>query len=248
MKHLIVCWDPTPRSPAARGAALRAHVAPALLSEPIHQLSLLVVDEHAQVRSPNPFPLWGPRPAAVLNLWTDDPTQLALAERLLAAEGFQTGTYTVDESTYRTYGDNPHAAPRDWPDGVRSPGLTAVTFLYRPPSFTREAWVERWFSTISPISEAIQPRTRYVRNVVREVRSAEVPAYDGIIEEAFPSARHLTDPFLFYGAADLPSLARHMSRILRAVSGFTRVWTITTVVMSEWFLRTPASAPPDAPR
>jgi hypothetical protein len=241
MKVVIVCWERSPRTPEARGIALRERVAPKLLESGVTRLGLLIADEHAQVRSPNPFPLWGRRPVAVLNLWVEDEEVARAALSLLATEGLDAAACRVDESLYRDYGDNPHAAPRDWPDGVRSPGVTAVTFLYRPPHLDPEAWVERWFSTISPVSEAIQPRTRYVRNVVTDWLDGgygPAPRYDGIIEEAFPSARHLTDPFLFYGAVDVFTLARHIGQILRAVTGFTRLWTITTVVMSEWFVQT----------
>ena len=35
--------------------------------------------------------------------------------------------YLVTESLYRDYGDNEHAAPRDWPDGQRSPGIITLT-------------------------------------------------------------------------------------------------------------------------
>ena len=67
--------------------------------------------------------------------------------------------YSVVESLYRDYGGNQWSTPRDWPDGERSPGVLTVALLQQHPDQTFDEWMTRWHTRISPITEAIQPRT-----------------------------------------------------------------------------------------
>ena len=106
----------------------------------------------------------------------------------------------MSESLYTDYGQNEFAAPRGWPDGERSPGLVMVTLMERPPRLGYEEWVRHWHEVQSPVSAAIQPRTRYVRNAVFRPVTEGAPPYEGIVEECWPSARHVEDPMLFYCA------------------------------------------------
>jgi hypothetical protein len=102
-----------------------------------------------------------------------------------------------------------------------------------------EEWYRRWFGTQSPVSEALQPRARYVRNAVARALTLEAPPYGGIVEEAWPSARHVRDPYLFFGAHDLQELAENMRTMLQSVTGFLELSRIQTVMLSEYVLRTP---------
>lgn len=239
MKTVLVCWDTHSRE--ERAQRLLEQVAPALLATEATGVSMLIAGPHARYPSPSPFPLRGRRPKALVNLWADE-SVTAKATVLLEDAGFEVAAYSVEESIYRDYGDNQHASARDWPDGSRSPGATLVSFLVRPAHLDQETWVDRWFSTISPVSEAIQPRTRYVRNVVRAQHAHGAPAWDGIVEEAFPSGDHIRIKRLFYGASSPFTLVRNMLAILQAVRQFTRFWEVTSVVMSEHFLRTPPAS------
>ena len=87
-------------------------------------------------------------------------------EKILAAVGVRRAGYLVTESLYRDYGDNEHAPPRAWPDGQRSPGIITLTVFDKPAGITDEAFYGHWYGHQSPMSEAMQPRTRYVRNAV----------------------------------------------------------------------------------
>jgi 3beta-hydroxy-delta5-steroid dehydrogenase/steroid delta-isomerase len=236
-KLVFALWEPGGRGRAAVREALTQRAAPALLAAGAERLSMCIADEAADVRGPSPFPLFERRHCALVNVWAAAPEPGALAAAL-EAEGFEVAGWRVEESVYRDYGGNAHAAPRSWPDGQRSPGVTAVSFLERPGRIPREEWVRRWHSRISPVSEALQPRTRYVRNLLLEPVTAAAPPYEGIVEECFPSPRHVSDPFLFYGASGPISLIRNLLAILAAVSSFLVVWRVRTVMMSEYFLET----------
>ena len=235
MKVVAVCWDTKPRSREERGRLFRDDLSARILSTGVEGLSFQVVDEHARVRSPSPFPLFGQRPVAVVNVWTDAPDVVL---DILRSENFDVHAWRSEESVYRDYGDNAHAGPRDWSDGVRSPGITLVSLLERPRSLSTEEWLSRWHGVMSPVSERIQPRTRYVRNHLVAPLTEDAPAFEGLVEECWPSPRHLTDPWLFYGATRLTDLARHMLTIVRAVHHCFWIWRVQSVVMSEYFVRT----------
>jgi hypothetical protein len=91
---------------------------------------------------------------------------------------------------------------------------------------------------MSPVSEAIQPRARYVRNLVIEALTPGAPPWEGIVVECWPTADDVTSPFRFYGASNPLRLAANVGSILLAVTGFTRVWRVRTVMVGEWFLKT----------
>ena len=84
----------------------------------------------------------------------------------------------------------------------------------------------------------MQPRTRYIRNVVVRAVTAEAPPYEGIVEEAWPSARHTTNYFLFYGADKNPfKLVCNMIVMLRSVTRFLDLTRIRTTMTSEYILK-----------
>jgi hypothetical protein len=83
----------------------------------------------------------------------------------------------------------------------------------------------------------MQPRARYIRNVVVRAVTPDAPPFEGIVEEAWPSAKHITNPFLFYGASNILQLAGNMYRMFRSVSAFLNFTKIRTSTMSEYILR-----------
>jgi hypothetical protein len=160
-------------------------------------------------------------------------------EAIFVEAGFRVAGYRVREHVYTDYGGNPHGAPRDWPDGERSPYIISVTPLERPKRIPRDRWMRHWFNRQGPMSEKMQPRARYVRNVVDEVLTPGAVPYEGIVEESWPSERHMTNPFLFYGARSRFEVLKNMAIMLQSVAAFLPIWKLTSVTMSEYFVRTP---------
>lgn len=203
----------------------------------VKKLTMYIDDEFSTVRSPAPKLYPGPEISAELSLWVDDVEKHGDIEKILEPYRFRIAGYLVDESIYTEYGGNRHFRERDWPDGERSPVVMAVTLMERPKKLSREEWIKRWHGTQSPVSEAMQPRARYIRNVVLEPLTADALPFEGIVEEAWPSARHITNYFLFYGASNIFQLARNMYRMFRSVSSFLEFRRIRTSTMSEYILR-----------
>lgn len=236
-KLVYLVWAPPAQTPGETRRQLLEDCAPRLLALGALRLQMNIVDPFADVRSPAPgVPFERPINAQV-NVWVaalDD--RIALEDALRRA-GFELAGYLVDEQIYTDYGGNRHAGPRDWPDGERSPGVLLVTLMERPKRLAREEWIRRWHGVQSPMSEAMQPRTRYVRNVVLQSLTAGSIPFEGIVEEAFPSFRHVTNPFLFYGASNPFALVRNMAIMLRSVTSFLTLWKIRTRPTSEYFVR-----------
>ena len=159
-------------------------------------------------------------------------------EAVLVAATKRMAGYSVVESLYRDYGGNRWSAPRDWPDGQRSPGVLTVALLRQPPEQTLDEWMRRWHTRISPITEAIQPRARYVRNAVFRAVTDDAPPVRGIVEEAWPSLEHVTDPMLFYCAdGDPERMNAHMTQMIDEITAFVDLNTLRSVTMSEWILK-----------
>ncbi|HJL18419.1 MAG TPA: hypothetical protein RMH99_22335 [Sandaracinaceae bacterium LLY-WYZ-13_1] len=240
-EKIVVALFGGPADRAARRRLLVDELGPRLTEHGARRVQLCVADEAADVRGPTPFSPAGPEPVALLSVWGADVTRV-LAR--LSEAGFGAHAWRVESDVYTDYGEHPLQGPRDWSDGTRSPTVTSVNFLERPRSMPLDAWLERWRGRMSPVSAAVQPRVRYVRNLLTEPLTEGAPGWQAIVEEVWPSPRHVANPFLFYGARGPFTLAVNMTRVLAAVLSFLRPWRVKTVMMSEYFVYTDG---PDVP-
>lgn len=242
IKFVYLLWPRVEMTPRERREVLLQACAPKLLQIDIQGLQINIVDDRVTTPSPAPKPLFSEPFIAQVNIWlASEKCHLNCAD-ILRAAGFELAGYRVDEWLYTDYGENPHAGPRDWLDGERSPGVLAVTILRRPKRIPRDVWMRRWFGVQSPMSEWMQPRSRYVRNVVEQAVTPGAEHCEGIVEEAWPSDQHVTNPRLFYGAQNWFQQMLHMGIMLRSVARMLRLWNITTVMTSEYFIKTPPTS------
>lgn len=237
-KVIYVLWGPKGRAKDANRDVLLRECAPALVERGARRLGMCIDDSLANVRSPAPKLDPRPRAAADVSIWLDTVDDRRAHEEVLRGAGFDLAGYLVTESLYTDYGGNRHGRPRDWPDGQRSPGVMAVTLMEKPRRMAYDAWIRHWHGTQSPVSEEMQPRARYVRNAVLRSLTPGAPPYLGIVEEAWPSFRHVTNPFLFYGAKNVFELIRNMRAMSKSVFGFLELRGIQTTTMSEYLLLT----------
>lgn len=242
-KLVYLVWAPRELTRAALRDTLLQTCAPRLLAAGAVQLAMHIADPESKMRSPSPDLKRAPPIAAQVSAWVEDPARRAGLEAVLTTAGFQLAGYLVRETVYTDYGDNRHAAPRDWPDGQRSPGVSQVTLLERPRRLGYEEWMRRWHGRMSPVSEAIQPRTRYVRNEVVEVLTPGATPWGGVAEECWPSKRHVTNFFLYFGATRPWQLPGNLLKILGAVSSFLPLGFIRSTMMGEYFVRTDPRVP-----
>jgi hypothetical protein len=237
-KLQYLLWPPGGRAPEDLRKELLDGVAPRLLDLGARGLAMNIADEHAAVPPPVAPPEGEAPVGATVSIWLDCLDSRGPFEELLRGASERLAGYLVTESLYTDYGDNSFAPPRSWPDGERSPGLSVVTLLEKPDRLSYAEWVAHWHGVQSPVSAAMQPRTRYVRNAVARSVTAEAPPYLGIVEECWPSADHVTDPMLFYCAeGSKETLRRNIERMLESVTAFLDLDRIRTMTMSEYLLR-----------
>jgi hypothetical protein len=221
---------------ALRGALLDA--APALVERGARGLVVNVADSDAAVPVPMPIPAGEAPVAAEVAIFLDCHDRRGPLEALLDPLCARKAGYLVSEALYRDYGGNEFGKPRDWPDGVRSPGVVMLTLLERPERMTKAEWIAHWHGVQSPVSEELQPRMRYVRNEVVRALTPDAPPWEGIVDECWPSVEHLTNPHLFYRTGgDAERLKTNLKRMLDSVRGFLDLPRIRSYAMSEYFLK-----------
>lgn len=242
-KLVYLLWSRPGQDGDALRDALLGEAAPRLLAAGALSLTVNVADAAAAVKLPVPPPAGETLPAAEVSLFVDCHDRRAPLEAVLAPAGARIAGYLVSEALYRDYGGNRFARARDWPDGARSPGVLMLTLLERPARLSHAAWIAHWHGVQSPVSEEIQPRTRYVRNEVVRPLHADAPPWEGIVEEAWPSKQHVTDPMLFYlGEGSEERMRANVRRMLESVRGFLDLDRIRSVAMSEYLVRSPFRA------
>ena len=236
-KLIYLLWKPKGQSPSRTRDILLNDCASRLIETGAQKLSMDIDDPESDVPSPAPFHPGEPI-SALVSIWTETTVDRTRYEQILHSAGFRLAGYLVDGFVYTEYGDNRHSGPRNWPDGQRSPGLVAVTLLERPKRIPYDKWIKRWHGNMSSVSDALQPRQRYVRNVVLKPITPGAPPYDGIVEEVWPSAKHITNPFLFYCADNVWQLIKHLTIMLWTVTRCFNLFRIRTTIMSEYLIKT----------
>lgn len=238
-KLVYLLWGP---ADPARGDTLRDRLlgdtAPAALGGGARALVVNVHDTAAaEAPAPVPTPPGEDPHVAELSVWLDCYERRGPVDEAVGALGLDWACYLVTESLVEDYGTTPHGPARDWPDGERSPGVLTVARIHRPAGLEEAEWLARWHGVQSPLSAELQPRTRYVRNQVVRALSDGAPPTDGVVDEAWPSARHVADPMLFYRAGDRAELDRNVTRMLESVTACLDLTRLRSTTMSEYLVR-----------
>ncbi|HEY5024887.1 MAG TPA: hypothetical protein VII76_07915 [Acidimicrobiales bacterium] len=226
-----------------RGDRLRdelLELAPGLTAVGAHAVTVNVHDSAAaEAPSPVPTPDGEDPHVAEVSVWVDSYDRRAALEKHIVDVGLTTAGYLVVESLFEDYGTTPHSGPRDWDEGRRSPGVLTVSLIHRPEGLDYATWIERWHGTQSPLSGELQPRCRYVRNEVVRPLTDGAPEIHGIVEEAWPSPRHVADPMLFFNAHGDPAvLSANITAMLDSVNACLDLARIRNTTMSEYLVKT----------
>ena len=237
-KLIYLIWLDDDISREAVADVMLGSVAPSLLELGPQRLSMDLRDVGSDIPAPVPTPPGETPLHALVSIWLDAVDHRGPFEDVLARAATRLAGYQVVESLYTDYGSNQWAPPRDWPDGQRSPGVLTVALLQQHPDLSFEEWINRWHGRISPITAVIQPRTRYVRNAVFRGITEDAPPFRGIVEEAWPSLDHVTDPMLFFCAdGDPEKMTANITQMIEEITAFTDLDTMRSVTMSEWILK-----------
>ncbi len=238
-KLVYLLWgDGSPDSGDALRAVLLEEIVPSLGHLGGRALTVNVHDSDAAAApSPVPVPEGEDPHVAEVSVWVASYDRRAGFDRAVAVAGNRMAGYLVTESLYEDYGTTPHSGPRHWSLGTRSPGVLTVSLIHRPSGLDYATWVQRWHGVQSPLSAALQPRCRYVRNEVCRPLTPGAPAIDGIVEEAWPSVEHVADPMLFFSAGGDPEvLATNVAAMLESVDACLDLSRLRNTTMSEYLV------------
>jgi hypothetical protein len=238
-KLVYLVWD----RPSRAGAEVRAQfiddIAPQLLALAPRGLQIDLDDDAAEVSSMVAVPNDELPVRALVSIWLDAHDTRGEYEAILATAGIRRAGYLVTESMYREYGDNEHAPARAWPDGQRSPGIVTLSIFDKPAGVSDEAFYGHWYGHQSPMSEWMQPRTRYVRNAVVRALTPGAPPYRAIVEEAWAAPESVTDLNTFFGATDPSELGERIRIMLDSTKLLYNPDTMRNYTLSEYILKTP---------
>ncbi|MFO8101751.1 MAG: hypothetical protein R6U37_06270 [Dehalococcoidia bacterium] len=238
-KLIYLLWAPGERDFDEIGQTLLKDCAPGMLELNPISLSMNLNDSDADIPSPVPPPEGEQLLAAEVSIWLNCYENRSAFEEVLKKADCRMAGYLVTESLYTDYGDNEYSGPRDWPDGQRSPGILTVAVFEKPEHIPYEEWINRWHGVQSVVSGQVQPRARYVRNEVVRALTPDAPPYKGIVEEAWPSAKHVTDPMLFFCAeGSEEKLTDNINRMMESVNAFLDMDRFRSYTMSEYLLKT----------
>ncbi len=114
-------------------------------------LSLLVDDGDAAIAAPVPVPDDELPIRLAVSVWLDTFDARAPFEAALAPFGVRRAGYLVTESLCEDYGTTPDwPEPRDWADGVRSPGITVLTIFDKKPGLSDDIFYGHWYGHQTP--------------------------------------------------------------------------------------------------
>lgn len=174
---------------------LREEVAPQLLAQGVHGLTLNLVDEAVQGGNSPFIAATSPQMEAFVMLWIDSANQAWRQphEDIIAAMGGRIAAWVVNES--RPMRNERFVVA----EGKRTPGFVQIALFQRPQRVHREHWLQIWLESHTRVAIDTQDTFLYAQNVVERGLHFDAPAYSAIVEEGFLQAA-LTDPLAFYGA------------------------------------------------
>lgn len=229
-KLCYVLWKPASIDGAGFRDRLLAYVTPALRELGATRLSLLVADEHCDplqkariTRMPEPV-------AGMLSLWLPNVDAHAAIEAALTPQVARAAGYLVTESV--VLANQTHTVPL----GERTRGTTMLALLERPARLGSDEWIQIWHSAHSPLALELQSTYLYVRNVVARALTPDAPAWQGLVEEGFPTDA-ITDPMRWYKAEGDPRrLRENIGRMIASVQSFLDIDRVESHPLSEYVL------------
>ncbi len=224
--HLMRC------RPSQDGARLRERLLDAserLEAMGAQQIALHVTDETVGIPGPMPCPEGELPLCASVSAWVPAHDLLDLSA-VLAPLSERCDGYLVTESMWADHGQR-RGSPRDWPAGQRSPGVGTVALVRRNPALDPATFRALWYMRQSPMSEATQPRLRYVRNTVAHAITPGAAPLDGIVMESWPS-EDVVDDLLAFHLDDPENLVVMMDTVGRAFD----MHELRSVAMAEYLL------------
>jgi hypothetical protein len=235
-KVVYVLWRPEGETVDGFTAQLVDDLAPRLLEFDVKGLQVNVADAEVAPAMVRLVEI-DPQMEAVVSVWFDTAMDSARRpiEDACAASSSRLAGYLVTESTPL------RNTTRVTAPGTRTDGFANLAFLRRPDRLTREQWLDAWQNGHSQLAIDTQSTFGYTQNVVVRPLTDGAPAFDGIVEELFPTEA-LTDLHAFFDAVgDDAMLTKNMTLMGESTARFGASENIDVVPTSQYVFTTPFS-------
>lgn len=225
-KLASVLWKPEDQTPQAFADALLGK-APELAKAGAGKLRIDVSDDAVAAGSGVAVGQMDPPKSAVVFYWLDLADDRGPVEALLAPLAARVETFLVVEAV--PVENTTQVAPL----GQRTPGFNFVTCIERKPGLSDAAFLAHWHVEHRRCAVETQSTFAYVRNEIVRAYSDTAPAWEAIVEEAFP-IEALTDPRVWYKAKDDEELAKNRGWMIESCLAFLALDKVEAHPMSEY--------------
>ena len=200
---------------------------PLLLELPIRGLRIAVVDSETAAGAPLRQVNCRPAIDGMISVWLDTAWSRQDVEHTIEGNVLRTAGYLATESEPLEC-----AAPV----GERTPGMSQVVFLQRPPRVPREQWLEVWLGSHTDVAIETQATFGYRQNVIARPLTYAAPPFDAIVEENFPAAA-MTSQHAFYGVDSDEALAQKQASMMESCVRFIDFDKLDVLICSEYVLK-----------
>lgn len=228
-KLVYLTFEPTGADAGAFRETLLGDVAARILEAGARGLELEVADLAGEIPRPMLLMGEGGQLAAAVSLWLDCLDERGPVEQALRSVAGRVDGYLVTESVPQARRD------RDWPDGVRSPGVTHFTWFPKPEGLADEAFFRAWHEVHTPFSFELHPRRwEYVRNSVARAVTPGAPPIRAIVSERFREIADYTDPARLFGSKELLKRSAEEASVYADLSRMSSTPLSQIIVKSAW--------------
>lgn len=210
---------------------LLGKVSQQLLQLGVRKLRINVVDDDVAPAALLRMENAKPPVSGVISMWVDTANNRQPLEEVIESAVARMAGYLVTES--EPIVNTKHVVAV----GQRTPGMSQVVLLQKPPRLDYEHWLEIWLGSHTQVAIETQSTFGYRQNVVVRRLTYAAPPYDAIVEENFPEAA-MTDRMVFYDSVgDKEKFKERLQRMVESCQRFIDFNKMDCTPTSEYIMK-----------
>jgi len=230
-KVMYPVWKYETDSSADFKQKLLGKVSEQLIGLGVHRLRINVVDEDVAPADPIRIENTKPPISGMISLWVDTAISRQPVEEVIKNAVARSAGYLVTESEPIVNTEYVVA------DGQRTPGMSQVVFLQKPPRLSYQHWLETWLGSHTQVAIETQSTFGYRQNVIVRPLTYAAPPYDAIVEENFPEAA-MTDRMVFFDSVgDEEKFKQRQQAMMESCVRFIDFDKIDCIPTSEYVMK-----------
>jgi len=230
-KIMYPVWKYETDSSADFKQKLLGKVSEQLIGLGVHKLRINVVDKDVAPADPIRIENTKPPISGMISLWVDTTINCQPLEEAIKNAAARLAGYLVTES--EPIVNTKYVVA----DGQRTPGMSQVVFLQKPPRLSYQYWLEIWLGSHTQVAIDTQSTLGYRQNVIVRPLTYAAPPYDAIVEENFPEAA-MTDRMVFFDSAgDEEKFKQRQQAMMESCARFIDFDKIDCIPTSEYVMK-----------